>query len=136
MKKLLASLLLILLVMSTLLVLTSCDNTPDNPPAESDSDSTPSDSESTGDAEGSDELATNKVIENGVVQYTIIRAENATKAMKASIARLYNYLTERSSEFINYETEEAAKKCIDEVNTVDLFETGNPLEVSYLRSRE
>ena len=113
MKKLLTSLLLALLILSMTFAFISCDKTPDDPPAESESDSLPQDSESSSGSESETEedavvdLSVHKIIENGVVKYSVIRPEGASKDLLASINDLVAFLSEKSSETVVSETDQS-----------------------------
>ena len=107
MKKLFTSLLLALIVLSMTFAFISCDKTPDTPPAESDSDSLPDDSESSTDQVTDEviDLAEHKIIENGVVNYSVVRAESASKDLKSDVTRLYDFLSTKSSQLVTYGTD-------------------------------
>ena len=107
MKKILTTLLLTLLILGMTLAFISCDKTPDTPPAESDSDSLPDDSESSTDQVTDEviDLAEHKIIENGVVNYSVVRAESASSDLVAVITALYDFLAPKSSQLITYETD-------------------------------
>ena len=94
MKKILTTLLLTLLILGMTLAFISCDKTPDTPSAESDSDSLPDDSESSTDQVTDEviDLAEHKIIENGVVNYSVVRAESASSELVAGITALYDFL--------------------------------------------
>ena len=107
MKKLFTSLLLALIVLSMTFAFISCDKTPDTPPAESDSDSLPDDSESSTDqgTDGVVDLTEHKIIENGVVNYSVVRVESASKDLISDVTRLYDFLSTKSSQPVTYETD-------------------------------
>ena len=107
MKKILTALLLTLLILGMTLAFISCDKTPDTPPAESDSDSLPDDSESSTDQVTDEviDLAEHKIIENGVVNYSVVRAESASKDLISDVTRLYDFLSTKSSQPVTYETD-------------------------------
>ena len=107
MKKILTALLLTLLILGMTLAFISCDKTPDTPPAESDSDSLPDDSESSTDQVTDEviDLAEHKIIENGVVNYSVVRAESASSELVAGITALYDFLAPKSSQLVTYETD-------------------------------
>ena len=104
-KSLLLTLLALLLALT--FVLCACDKTPDPPPADSESDSLPAESDTTPetDVEQSNDITTHKIIENGVANYSIIRAESTSKDVSKSITKLHTFLWDRSSEYVKLDSD-------------------------------
>ena len=129
MKKLLISLLLTLLVLSTSFTLIACDKNPTSPAdsgSESAPDSLPGESESDSEPEGTgdgviSDVTVHNIIENGVVNYAIIRPDRASAAMIAPASDLYECLAALSSEMIRFETD----------YTMDYLMTGSHNQEAY-----
>lgn len=100
----LLSLLIALLLLCLLPVFSACNDAPTPVPEETDGDTQPTESES-GSGDAPQELAVHNIIENGIVNYSVVRVESATSELLKGVAALHKFLTERSSEFVNIETD-------------------------------
>lgn len=112
MKKLLITLLLALLVLSMSFALISCDDQPDTPKdtdGQTESESLPGESDGESETEavfnGIADTEIHKIVENGVANYAVIRAESASKTAISLASELYQYLAGLSSEMVRFETD-------------------------------
>lgn len=98
---------LILLLLTVALTFSACDKTPDNPPADSESDTQPVGSESESESGSSDivDLAEHKIVVDGVVKYSVVRVESASNELKDSVSAFHQFLTGMSSEDVVIETD-------------------------------
>ena len=126
MKKLLISLLLVLMVLSMSFALIACDKDP-TPPAdsegESSSDVTPGDSETDGTEEGAiPDVTVHNIIENGAAKYAVIRAEDATKTAIGAATALYQYFSGLSSELVRFETDYTIDYLLNGSHNMEAYE--------------
>lgn len=89
----------LILLITLILTLCSCNNPPEIPPADSESESLPADTDVSTDS------GIHKIIENGVVNYVVVRVENASKDLMSSISAFHKFLSGKSSERVIYETD-------------------------------
>lgn len=97
--------LLLALLLSLSLLLCACNNEPDIPDGSGESQGGTSDSDTSPESEGKEESGTLKIFENGVFNYSIIRAESMPKQVLEKVSALYNSIVNLTGAQIEFSTD-------------------------------